>query len=168
MIDIRPVKQFDNLLPVMSLLRQLAIFEKMEDDFSPDTDRLRVQLSHNANPQLHIKLAYDSVTPVGVVIYYIGDYTSFRSRWRVYLEDVFVKESHRGRGVLRKLLKPVAELAVDRRIEEIAFAALVWNQNAIAAYKHLGAVETGDKVDERGDRWRTMAFRGRALVALAA
>lgn len=167
MLQVKSVTEHSGTLyQVIPLLRELAEFEKMAADFAPSEVKLREQINRNANPTLRIQLAYDYYTPVGVVVYYIGDYSSFKTRWNIYLEDVFVKETHRGQGLLRRLLKPVAELALLRGTEVI-FSVLDWNKNAIAAYKRLGATEAGYKVDGKGAKWLTMVFRDKALEALA-
>lgn len=167
MIKIESVGQFGRTDDVIKLLRELAVFERMEDEFHPKESSLQAHVSHNAAMPLHIYLAMDDGKAVGVVVFYVGEYSSFKTGWRVYLEDIFVAESHRGRGLLRRLLQPVARLAQSCEIAEIAFSVLDWNENAIAAYKRLGAVETGYKVAEDGVKWLTMAFRGDTLDALA-
>ena len=167
MIKIESVGQFGRTDLVIKLLRELAAFERMEDEFQSSQDSLRVQVSSNAMP-LHVYLAMDEGEAVGVVVFYVGEYSSFKTGWRLYLEDIYVKESYRGKGLLRKLLKPAAVRAQRGLIPEIAFAVLDWNTDAQAAYKALGAEVEGRFIEEGGSTWLRMVFREEAVAALAA
>jgi GNAT superfamily N-acetyltransferase len=167
MFKIEPVGQFGNHHHVIEMLRELAVFEGMESDFSPNISSLRTHVTRSEMP-IHVYLAYDGDEPAGVVVFYVGEYSTFKTRWRVYLEDVYVKESHRGKGLLRKLLKPVAERALRGDIEEIAFAVLDWNEGAQKAYDALGAEREGRYEEEGGSTWLRMVFRIEAIKALAA
>lgn len=167
MIMIKPLDQYGPFGSVIELLRQLAVFEKMEGGFEPDEDCLRTHLESSINP-LHIYLACDGLKPVGVVVFYVGQYSTFKSRWRVYLEDIYVAKEYRGQGLLRRLLQPVALHALQAGHTEVAFSVLDWNKNAQAAYQALGAEVEGHYVERAGQTWLRMVFRGEALEALAA
>jgi diamine N-acetyltransferase len=139
----------------------------MEDEFHPLESSLRAQVS-NASVPLHVYLAMDECEAVGVVVFYIGEYNSFKTTWRLYLEDIYIKESHRGKGLLRKLLKPAAVRAQRGLIPEIAFAVLDWNTDAQVAYKALGTETEGRFIEEGGRTWLRMVFREEVVTALAA
>lgn len=151
---------------IIPLLRELAEFEDMMHRFDPDIHSLRAQLNYNANPALNIWLAFEDDTPVGLCICY-QRYSSFKSGWYTFLEDICVTQSHRGRGVARQLLKSAAARALDRSIPELELAVLDWNVNAIEAYEALGATKTGSETHEDGSQWFAMTFSEDALKALA-
>jgi GNAT superfamily N-acetyltransferase len=96
--------------------------------------------------------------PVGVC--------QLRFRWSVWksaedcwLEDLFVRESARGRGIGKALLAHLASLAVERGYGRVEWAVLDWNEPAITFYRSLGATLMDD--------WRICRLTGGALDALA-
>lgn len=159
--------QVDELIPLM---RALAEFEKMDSDFHPVRKKLEWQLRRDSRHKLHTFIAYDGIKPIGFLMCYIGGYSSFKSRWSVCLEDVYVDETYRGQGLLHNLLFHVADLALDLGLTTISFSVLDWNEGAIAAYKKLGAVQTGKQIDFLDDgserTWLTMVFQNDTLQAL--
>ena len=167
MVKIESVGQFGDVHKAIALLRELAIFERMEESFKLSTDKLRTHVSPRSEMPLHVYLAMDGHDAVGIVVFYVGEYSSFKTGWRVYLEDVFIKESHRGQGLLRQLLRPVAERALAGDIPEVGFAVLDWNKDAQEAYRALGDELEGRYEEEGGSTWLRMVFRREALEALA-
>ena len=77
----------------------------------------------------------------------------------MYLEDLFVREKYRGRGIGKELLGAVARAAVEDGCYGIHWEVLDWNQKAIELYKALGA--------EFRDGWRRVMLSGEALQKLA-
>ena len=166
MVEIRQARMED-AGNILELLGQLAKFEKMEEKFKPDHDKFRLHLSVHRNPYLGAYVAFEGDEMIGVAVFYQGEYSTFGSSWRIYLEDVFVRQDHRGKGVMRKLLAPLAKMVREFDLNEISLTVLDWNTNAIDAYDSLGATMTGHKVDEDGRKWLCMSFRGEALSILA-
>ena len=84
MVEIKSVNRFGEIdrvavQYVMTLLEELAIIEKMEDDFDPNMESIRYHLNMTIGTELYASLAYDEGKPVGVVLYYRGDFSSFQS-----------------------------------------------------------------------------------------
>jgi GNAT superfamily N-acetyltransferase len=77
----------------------------------------------------------------------------------VWLEDLFVRPSHRGAGVGRALLAAVAARVCERRGERLERAALDWNELALGFYRRLGARTMGE--------WITHRLSGDALECVA-
>jgi len=153
---------------IISLLEELAVYEELDHVFAPSVRSLSLDLHRNANARLHAQLAFKDKEAVGVSLYYIGAYRSFRTQWRVYLEDVFVRAEHRGSGILTQLLQPVATTALRTNAQEIALSVLEWNSPAIRVYERLGAEHTGSRFERDGTQWLTMVIRGEALQGLTA
>jgi GNAT superfamily N-acetyltransferase len=57
----------------------------------------------------------------------------------LYLEDLFVQEAYRGKGIGKALLKAVAQLAQARGYGRLEWSVLDWNETAIAFYRRMGA-----------------------------
>jgi GNAT superfamily N-acetyltransferase len=77
----------------------------------------------------------------------------------MFLEDLFVREAFRGRGIGTSLMAAVARITVEEQRYGIHWEVLDWNENAIEVYKALGA--------EFRDQWRPVLLMGEALLRLA-
>ena len=95
--------------------------------------------------------------PVGYALFF-----NFYSSWRgsgIFLEDLFVREPFRGRGIGRTLLAAIARIARQEGSYAIRWEVLDWNQSAIQFYKSLGA--------EFVDEWKQVLLPADALDRLA-
>jgi GNAT superfamily N-acetyltransferase len=77
----------------------------------------------------------------------------------LFLEDLFVREAFRGRGIGRALLAEMARIAIDEQCYGIHWEVLDWNQKAIEFYKNLGA--------RFRDQWRAVLLADEPLRQLA-
>lgn len=150
----------DDATHLVRLIHELAVYEKLEDEAEPDPDALRRHLADDARPRCEALLAVDDETSeaVGFALFF-PNYSTFLTRWGVYLEDLYVQPAYRGRGIGFALLRRVAQIAVERGARRLDWAVLDWNAPAIAFYDRLGA--------EPLDDWTTMRLTGEALRRLA-
>src|SRR6185503_17593107 len=103
-------------------------------------------------------LAFDGARPVGFALFF-QTYSTWRGRTGLHLEDLFVPDAERRRGVGSALLRRLARLALERGCARLEWAVLDWNTPAIDFYRRLGA--------EALDEWTTHRLTGPALAALA-
>jgi GNAT superfamily N-acetyltransferase len=89
---------------------------------------------------------------------FFGYYSTWVGRG-LFLEDLFVRESFRGRGIGKALLASVARIAVEEQGYGIHWEVLDWNSKAIELYRQLGATFR--------DHWRPVLLAGEALRELA-
>ena len=68
----------------------------------------------------------------------------------MYLEDLFVTQEARGRGIGRRLMTRLAAIAVERGWERIDFQVLDWNP-ARGFYRQLGLEHLGEWLRYGGD-----------------
>src|SRR5665213_1532134 len=94
---------------------------------------------------------------VGLALYFYN-YSTWRGRAGIYVEDLFVRPMFRGRGVGKALLRRVAEIAVAEGCARLEWSVLNWNTPAIDFYRALGA--------EAMSEWTIMRVAGDALVKL--
>ncbi len=78
-------------------------------------------------------------------------FSSFLTSTGVWLEDLFVRPSHRGEGVGRALLSAVAARVRERGGQRLEWAALDWNELALGFYRRLGAETMGEWITHRLD-----------------
>ena len=141
------------------LIQELAEYENLLNEANPSADRLRQQLAPDAQPGCDAFLAETAGgKPAGFALYFFN-YSTFLTRFGVYLEDLFVRPEHRGNGVGFRLLQRVARVAADRGCERMDWAVLDWNEPAIDFYRQLGAKPLDD--------WTTMRLTGDTITAVA-
>jgi len=100
----------------------------------------------------------ETVKPAGFALYFF-QYTTWRGRAVLYLEDLFVDPAFRGLGVGRMLLRELAREAVARKCVAVKWLVLDWNVDAIGFYERLGARILKE--------WQPVRIDGEAMVALA-
>ncbi|HTQ13634.1 MAG TPA: GNAT family N-acetyltransferase [Rhizomicrobium sp.] len=139
--EIRPARAGDEST-ILSLLRDLAVYEKLLDRFHITEAVIRRDYL-SAVPLLNCDLAFAGGAPVGVATWY-WTYASFMARRGIYLEDLFVHPRARGRGHGRKLLAHLAKRAVAAGGFYMQWSVLPWNTPSIEFYERLGAESDRD------------------------
>jgi GNAT superfamily N-acetyltransferase len=146
----------DDVTLLRTLIRELAEFEReLERVTIEETDLARD--GFGPNPKFRALIAEWDGQPAGYALFF-GYYSTWTGRG-LFLEDVFVRESFRGRGIGKGLLASVARIAVQENCYGVQWEVLDWNEKAIELYKSLGA-------DFR-DRWRPVSLTDDALRRLA-
>ena len=162
-VTLRPATSDDADL-VCRLILELAAYEKAgPDDVATTPEAVRAALAPDAVPALSAVLAFvddgrGGEAPAGLALFYPA-YSTWRANWGVYLEDLFVRPEHRGRGVGLALFRAVAGEAVAGGAERLDWVVLNWNRLAIDFYEALGA--------EAMTEWTGMRLSGDALARLA-
>lgn len=147
----------EDVATISDLIRQLARYERLEHEVIGSEHDLAAHL-FGARRYAEVLLAEDEETVVGFALFF-HNYSTFLSRPGLYLEDLFVLPGRRRRGWGRALLGAVARVAVERGCGRFEWAALHWNEPAIAFYRALGA--------QVMDEWRIFRVSGGALSQLA-
>lgn len=147
----------DDLPLIARLIRDLAEYERLADKVVLDEARLREHL-FGPRPYAEVLLAEDGGEVVGFALFF-HNYSTFLGRPGLYLEDLFVKPEHRGRGHGKALLTALAALATERGCGRLEWAVLDWNEPSIGFYRSLGA--------EPMDEWTVYRLTGDALGRLA-
>jgi GNAT superfamily N-acetyltransferase len=141
-----------------ALILDLAAYEKLENEASPDAGALAFHLSPRAHPRCEALIAETGDGGAAGFARFFHNYSTFHTNWGVYLEDLFVKPEYRSQGVGFALLKRVAEIAVERGSVRLEWSVLDWNEPALRFYKRLGARAMND--------WTAMRLSGKALESL--
>uniref|UniRef100_A0A5F9D4R6 N-acetyltransferase domain-containing protein n=1 Tax=Oryctolagus cuniculus TaxID=9986 RepID=A0A5F9D4R6_RABIT len=103
--------------------------------------------------------------PQGPFVVGYGLYYYIYSTWKgrnVYLEDIYVMPEYRGQGIGTKIIKKVAEVALDKGCSQFRLAVLNWNKKAMDLYKALGAQDLTE-----AEGWHSFRFEGEAMRELA-
>ena len=155
-ISIRPATPND-VPTVAFLIRALSQYEKLEHEVTMTEDRLRATM-FGPRPYAEALLAEDDGKPVGFALFF-HNYSTFLAQPGLYLEDLYVPESHRGKGIGKSLLVQLAKIAVERNCGRLEWAVLDWNVDAIGFYKKLGAKPNSE--------WTVYRLTGDSLNSLA-
>ena len=146
----------DDIPVILSLVRALAAYEHMEDAVVATPAHYEDWLFEKKTAR--VILAFDGDDAVGFALFFYN-FSTWLGRGGIYLEDLFVKESHRGQGIGKHLLKTLAKIAVDEGCGRLEWACLDWNAPSIAFYRAQGAVSM--------DEWTTYRLTGDALKTFA-
>ncbi|MFN2412832.1 MAG: N-acetyltransferase family protein [Pyrinomonadaceae bacterium] len=140
-IEIRNAAR-DDLAEIVEMLREFAAFEKLEEYCTVTEKRLETA-AFGPDAIIEVIVAKQGNRTIGYAIYY-PNFTSFGGLSGYYLEDLYVREGVRGRGIGESLLREVARAALARGFERIDFEVLKWNEKAIHFYERLGAESNED------------------------
>ncbi len=119
------------------MIRALATYEHLEDKVLwTEAELGRSLFGPDAVPRVVLAEVDDPPGVAAGMAIWFPTYSTFRGRPGIWLEDLFVRPGHRGRGVGRALLEHLFERAGDGRVE---WAVLDWNAPSIAFYDSIGA-----------------------------
>jgi GNAT superfamily N-acetyltransferase len=132
-VPVRPARP-DDLPGIAALIRDLAVYEKLEHEAVFDVDELDRHL-FGPEPAAQVLIAEDDDGAVAGFALYFTTFSTFLGTPGIWLEDLFVRPEHRGRGHGVALLQRLREMT-DGRVE---WAVLDWNTPSIEFYRSLGA-----------------------------
>lgn len=155
-LHIRPARPGDAAL-VLSFVRELADYEKLTHEVDATETMIDAAL-FGSRPSVFSDIAEWEGTAVGFALWFLN-FSSFRGRNGIYLEDIFVRPSHRGRGIGKALLQHLARRCVAEGWTRLEWAVLDWNAPSIEFYKAQGA--------RLMDDWTVCRVTGAPLQALA-
>ena len=156
---------------ILHFIRSLALYER-EPDAVQTTEADLLRDGFGAHPRFECLIAEEGreagdpaggasreqSRPVGFALYFYN-YSTWRGRAGIHLEDLFVMPEFRGRGIGEGLLARVAARAVEQGFDRVRWDVLEWNQTAIDFYRSIGAQFLSE--------WRIMRVTGEALESLA-
>jgi len=156
MLKIREAKAED-VGTILKLIRGLAEYEKAPEAVeATEEDLLRDGFSHP--PRFQCALAEWDGEPVGFALYFYN-YSTWKGRHGIFLEDLFVYPEYRGKGIGKALLLHVARIAAAQNCGRYEWLVLDWNTPAIEFYESLGG--------KRMKEWLPVRVEGKALQELA-
>jgi GNAT superfamily N-acetyltransferase len=143
---------------ILELVKELATYER-EPDAVVATEADFLRDGFGPSPAFEVLVALDGDGPIIGFAFYFYSYSTWVGRKCLYLEDLFVRPAHRGKGAGLALMRELARVAIAAECKRFVWQVLDWNAPAIAFYEKLGA-----KVMRE---WLTARVEGDALVRLA-
>jgi GNAT superfamily N-acetyltransferase len=155
-LSIRPARP-DEAGLVLAFIRELAVYEKLPDAVIATEAEIAASL-FGAHPRVFCDIAEWEGEPVGFAVWFYT-YSTFSGRHGIWLEDLFVREAQRGRGIGKALMAGLARRCVDEGLTRLAWWVLNWNEPSRAFYRALGA--------KAQDEWTVKRLDGEALLRFA-
>ncbi|ODT84772.1 GNAT family N-acetyltransferase [Phenylobacterium sp. SCN 70-31] len=156
-LRVRPAGPDDAPL-ILGFIRDLAAYERLSHEVEATEADIRRDLFGDA-PRALCDIAEVDGAPVGFALWF-HNYSTFRGRAGIYLEDLFVRPEARGLGAGKALLRRLAQRCVEGGLGRLEWSVLDWNAPSIAFYDSLGAQAMSE--------WTVRRLDGAALAALAA
>jgi GNAT superfamily N-acetyltransferase len=156
MHSIRPATPADIPL-ILDLIRALAAYER-EPDAVKATEADLLRHGFGEHPIFECLIAEVDGEAAGFALFFYN-YSTWRGRPGIHLEDLFVYPRFRGQGLGKALLARVAARAAEQGCVRLQWDVLDWNQTAIDFYQGLGARFLTE--------WRIMRVNDEAIHALA-
>jgi GNAT superfamily N-acetyltransferase len=140
-----------------AMVYELAEFENSADQCTLTEERLTAALFGKV-PTAWAHIAEVDGRAAACAVWY-RTFSTWEGVGGIYLEDLFVRNAFRRRGLARKLLAALARECVDSSSARLEWAVLDWNVNAIALYDAVGGKPQNE--------WITYRVSGPELSALA-
>ncbi len=155
-MTIRPGQKSD-VPEILKLIHELAHFEK-EPEAVKTTEEDLLRDGFSSTPFFHTLILEEEGEVQGMALYFFN-WSTWEGRPSLYLEDLYVKDSARGKGFGRSLLIKLAQIAVEKNCARFEWEVLDWNQKARDFYHQLGA--------EYMEGWLPYRVEGEKLIALS-
>ncbi|MAD82124.1 MAG: N-acetyltransferase [Deltaproteobacteria bacterium] len=149
--------EVEDVAEILLLIKELAVYEHLLDEVVA-TEELLKETLFGINSPAEVQLAYSEGAILGFSLYF-RTFSTFLGRPGIYLEDLYVRESARGRGVGEALLRQLAQRTLEIGGGRLEWAVLNWNKPAIGFYQKMGAAPL--------DEWTTYRVTGKNLQELA-
>lgn len=141
---------------ILKFIKYLAEYEKMQNDVVATEELLEEWIFEKKVAEVIFAIKDGEEVAFALFFY---NFSTFLGRAGIYLEDLFVKPEHRGKGVGKAILKHLAQIAVERGCGRMEWCCLNWNKPSIDFYLSLGA--------EAMNEWTTYRLAGDKLKDFA-
>jgi GNAT superfamily N-acetyltransferase len=142
---------------ILQFIRELADYEKLLHCVEATEEKLAQDL-FGPKVSAEVLIAELDGSPVGFALFF-SNYSTFLARPGIYLEDLYVRESARGKGLGLQLIAHLAKLALARGCARLDWSVLDWNTPAIHFYRSIGAKAQSE--------WTVQRLTGEALQHMA-
>jgi GNAT superfamily N-acetyltransferase len=157
-VNLEIARAMEGDIPVLlRLIREMATYERVPDVVEIDETRARRYL-FGEHALAEAWIARLGGAPAGYAILF-ATFSSFRGLPNLYIEDVFVREEARGKGIGLAFMRHFAKLALERGCRRLTWSVLDWNEPALEFYRKLNAERETGRIhfDLTGDALRALA-----------
>lgn len=154
-IVIRPARESDITL-IINFIRELAEYEHLTHLVEVNEKNLKEYIFEKKMAEVII--AEYNHEPAGFALYFYN-FSTFLGKPGIYLEDLFVNPTFRGKGLGKHILSHLAKIVREQNYGRLEWACLNWNEPSIKFYQSQGAQSL--------DEWMLFRVSGKALEVLA-
>ncbi len=126
----------EDIPATLSLIKELAAFEQAPHEVE-NTEQRMLEDGFGPNPVFGFHVAEQNDALLGIAVYYFR-YSTWKGK-RLYLEDIVVTESQRGKGIGKLLFEASVAEAKRTGCNGMSWQVLEWNTPAIEFYKKFDA-----------------------------
>lgn len=123
---------------ILDFIIELAIYEKAEQEVKTNVEETREAI-FGKNSTVKALICEEDGKPIGYAVYFYN-YSTWLGKNGIYLEDLYITESKRGKGAGKALLKHIAKMAVNEGCGRFEWSCLDWNKPSRDFYESIGAV----------------------------
>lgn len=134
---------------ILEFITELAIYEKAEDQVVATTEAIRKNLFDESTTTKAVICCSEDM-PIGFAVYFLN-FSTWLGKNGLYLEDLYISPKYRGLGAGKKLLKHLAQIALENNCGRFEWNVLDWNEPAIKFYESIGAKAQSEWVGYRLD-----------------
>lgn len=121
----------------LGLVKELAAYEKAPDEVEVSLEEMK-GWGFGSNKVFDFFVAEENGTIIGMALYYYK-YSTWKGKC-MFLEDIIVTESQRGKGIGKLLFDEIVKVAKAEKVRRLEWQVLEWNEPAINFYKKYNAV----------------------------
>ena len=155
-VEFRRAEEKDAAL-ILRFIRELAAYEKLAGQVVATEALLREWIFEKKKAEVLFPM--EEGEEVGFALFF-HNFSTFLGRAGLYLEDLYIRPEHRGKGYGKATLQKLAQIAVERGCGRLEWSCLDWNQPSIDFYLSLGA--------EPMEEWTVYRLTGDTLTQMAA
>jgi GNAT superfamily N-acetyltransferase len=162
-LTIRPASRFD-VPTILRFIKELAEYEKAPEEVVATEADLESSFFGD-RPYAEALIAEFEGEPVGFAVFF-HNFSTWKGKPGLYLEDLYVDPKMRGRGFGKQLLIHLAGIAKQRGCPRFEWWCLDWNKPALDFYKSIGAQAMVDWTVQRvdGDVLQSLAEQAHSVV----
>ena len=127
----------ENIPLILSFIKGMAVYEKLEHEFAATEELLEEHL-FGEDKAAEVIIGFFEGKPVSMALFF-KNFSTFLSKPGIYLEDLFVLEEMRGKGIGKAMLSFLANLTEKRNYGRLEWSVLDWNKPAVDFYHSIGA-----------------------------
>ncbi len=139
----------EDLPRTLQLIKELAEYERAPHEVTNTVSQMEID-GFGPNPIYGFFVAEEENRIIGLSLYY-WRYSTWKGK-RLYLEDIIVTESQRGRGIGKLLFDRTMQHALDENCSGMLWQVLDWNEPAINFYKKYGSKMDGEWINASLER----------------
>lgn len=155
-VEFRRAEEKDGAL-ILRFIRELAAYEKLDGQVVATEELLREWIFEKGKAE--VLFPVENGVEVGFALFF-HNFSTFLGRAGLYLEDLYIRPEHRGKGYGKATLQKLARIAVERGCGRLEWSCLDWNKPSIDFYLSLGA--------EPMEEWTVYRLSGEKLSRMAA